>query len=589
LLSAPIILNIIVFATYIKTSGEDLDAATAFTTVALFGILRFPFAFMPMGLLQYIQSKIALNRILNYLLLPDLPSYVKIGADAETRPWIEGEGGFELVEDGKEYEVLIRESSFRWVSGERKAAAEKGKGEEKKAGDAAVTPAGDGDDRPDRDVAVAGFEDVTLEDVEISDVATSAPKDYTILHDINLNIEKGKLYGVVGAVGSGKSSLLQAILGEMDPVTSASAVSMPGKNSGNSVGYAAYCAQTPWVVNDTLRGNVLFGRPFDEDRYQQTLTACALADDIAVLPAGDLTEIGEKGINLSGGQKARVSLARALYHPDSQLMLLDDPLSAVDSHVGEHLFDSAIAGSICAGKTRLLVTHHVHFLPRCDAVVVMEEGRVKHFGTYDELVGSGVDFAGAVKFEEAEEPGGNRERASSVSSVESAESDRGDKGGSFGGEDPEKKADGTFTSKEKTEGANMTTKEERSEGAVSAEAYWRYARSGGIWLAIGTFGTQAVARATELGGMFWLAKWTEDSVVAELSDDPFTATKTGWYFNIYATFGVAGIACLTVRSLCMAVHRLRASRTIHEGLTKSIMRAPVSYFDVTPTGRILNR
>ncbi|KAI2506990.1 ABC transporter [Fragilaria crotonensis] len=121
-----------------------------------------------------------------------------------------------------------------------------------------------------------------------------------------------------------------------------------------------------------------------------------LADDLAALPAGDFTEIGERGINLSGGQKARVSLARALYSTDTKVLMMDDPLSAVDAHVGEHLFAKAIAGDIAKGITRVLVTHHVHFLSRCDKVIVMEKGRIAHEGTYDDLVAQGVDFQGAV-------------------------------------------------------------------------------------------------------------------------------------------------------------------------------------------------
>merc|ERR1712087_202015 len=130
--------------------------------------------------------------------------------------------------------------------------------------------------------------------------------------------------------------------------------------------------------------------------------ACALADDLNILPAGDMTEIGERGINLSGGQKARVSLARALYSVDCKVLLLDDPLSAVDSHVGEHLFDEAITGNMSYGLTRVLVTHHVHFLPRCDYVVVLEDGKIKHQGTYDELLSQGVEFKGMDESDDSE-------------------------------------------------------------------------------------------------------------------------------------------------------------------------------------------
>ena len=149
-------------------------------------------------------------------------------------------------------------------------------------------------------------------------------------------------------------------------------------------------------MNDTLRGNILFGRRCNKERYEKVIEACALLDDLAVLPAGDKTEIGEKGINLSGGQKARVSLARAMYSEETKLLLLDDPLSAVDAHVGEHLFRRAITGEVSAGTTRLFVTHHVHFLPRCDKVIVLEGGRIKHYGKYSDLIDLGVDFAGSV-------------------------------------------------------------------------------------------------------------------------------------------------------------------------------------------------
>eukprot|EP00957_Ditylum_brightwellii_P189325 14410178-Ditylum_brightwellii.AAC.1 len=160
--------------------------------------------------------------------------------------------------------------------------------------------------------------------------------------------------------------------------------------------FTAYCAQNPWVINDTLRGNILFGRDYNQERYEKVIEACALKSDFEVLPAGDMTEIGERGINLSGGQKARVSLARSMYSEHTKVLLLDDPLSAVDAHVGEHLFSQAIRGNLSKGKTRVLVTHHVHFLARCDTVIVLDEGKIKHHGTYEDLVGQGVDFAGAI-------------------------------------------------------------------------------------------------------------------------------------------------------------------------------------------------
>ncbi|XP_063601958.1 ATP-binding cassette sub-family C member 3-like [Penaeus indicus] len=206
------------------------------------------------------------------------------------------------------------------------------------------------------------------------------------LEDINLEIGHKKLVAVVGSVGAGKSSLISALLGEMKKVE--------GKVVVN--GRMAYVSQQAWLQNATLRENIVWGQPFDETRYQKVVKACALQPDLDMLPGGDMTEIGEKGINLSGGQKQRVSLARAVYS-DTDIVLLDDPLSAVDAHVGRFIFDNVIGPQgILRGKTRLLVTHSVTFLPSVDEVVVMMDGRVVEKGSYLDLVAKQGDFANFV-------------------------------------------------------------------------------------------------------------------------------------------------------------------------------------------------
>ncbi|XP_069971116.1 ATP-binding cassette sub-family C member 3 [Penaeus vannamei] len=206
------------------------------------------------------------------------------------------------------------------------------------------------------------------------------------LEDINLEIGHKKLVAVVGSVGAGKSSLISALLGEMKKVE--------GKVVVN--GRMAYVSQQAWLQNATLRDNILWGQPFDETRYKKVVKACALQPDLDMLPGGDMTEIGEKGINLSGGQKQRVSLARAVYS-DTDIVLLDDPLSAVDAHVGRFIFDNVIGPQgILRGKTRLLVTHSVTFLPSVDEVVVMRDGRVVERGSYPDLVAKQGDFANFV-------------------------------------------------------------------------------------------------------------------------------------------------------------------------------------------------
>lgn len=197
-----------------------------------------------------------------------------------------------------------------------------------------------------------------------------------VLKNINMEVKQNTLCAIVGPVGSGKSSVIQAFLGEMD------------KLSGmvNTVGSIAYVPQQAWIQNATLRDNILFGKAYDRKRYNRVLHACALQTDIEILSAGDLTEIGEKGINLSGGQKQRVSLARAVYS-DADLYFLDDPLSAVDPHVGKHIFEEVIGpNGLLAQKVRVLVTHGITFLPQVDNIYVIKSGEISESGTYQELL-----------------------------------------------------------------------------------------------------------------------------------------------------------------------------------------------------------
>ncbi|GFN99336.1 multidrug resistance-associated protein 1 [Plakobranchus ocellatus] len=207
------------------------------------------------------------------------------------------------------------------------------------------------------------------------------------LSDIKVKIQEGKLVAVVGQVGAGKSSLISAMLGEMEKLKGTVTV----KSS------IAYVPQQAWIQNATLRDNVLFGSDYNERMYEKVIEGCALTSDLDILPGGDMTEIGEKGINLSGGQKQRVSLARAVYN-DADIYLLDDPLSAVDSHVGKHIFDKIISHKgMLKRKTRILVTHGVHWLPQVDHILVMTNGKISESGSYEELLSHDGPFAQFLK------------------------------------------------------------------------------------------------------------------------------------------------------------------------------------------------
>lgn len=575
LLSAPIIQPILVFLTYIKIEDkEPLTAAKAFTTVALFNIMRFPFAFMPMGLLQLVQSRISLRRLARYLQLPELENYVV----AKPHPDVDFDHP-----GRKPGSVTINGGSFAWTDPKKKVGPiddseekkrrriEKKKSKGRKSGGSIASS--HGNMQSTHSVAA---------DVE------KGPDSHHTLRDISCTIEAGSIVAIVGTVGCGKSSFLSSILGEMEPIGD-SKVYIPrsGEDKG-STNFVSYCAQTPWVVNDTLRGNILFGRKYKEERYDMVVEACALLDDLAVLPAGDMTEIGEKGINLSGGQKARVSLARALYSDDTKVLLMDDPLSAVDAHVGEHLFRRAVNGEVSKGMTRLLVTHHVHFLPYCDAVVVLENGRIKHYGKYQDLVDQGVDFVGAVDVTKGDADVANNDKTPGHASKEkSSTSALTNKDGI----DKKSTEHDDFKAKAvmKKRGKSLVQKEERETGSVAGSSYIHYARAGGLIAFLSMFIIQGVGRASEILASFWLAYWAGKNEEAAMTGSPLTAEETAWYLNIYAAFGMLGVLGLTVRSILMAVHRLSASTKMHAGLLERILRAPVAFFDVTPTGRILNR
>lgn len=208
--------------------------------------------------------------------------------------------------------------------------------------------------------------------LSISNGTFSWGGEQSTLRNISMKVKKEKLTAIVGQVGSGKTSLISALLGEMEKLT----------GDVNVDGSLAYVSQQAWIQNATLKENIIFGRTLNNELYEKVINACALAQDLAMLPGGDQTEIGEKGINLSGGQKQRVALARAVYS-QADVYLFDDPLSAVDSHVGKHIFDNVLGESgMLKGKTRLLVTHAVVFLPKVDEIYVMVNGEITESGSY---------------------------------------------------------------------------------------------------------------------------------------------------------------------------------------------------------------
>ncbi|KRF85619.1 multidrug resistance-associated protein 1 isoform X9 [Drosophila virilis] len=429
-------------------------------------------------------------------------------------------------------------------------------------------------------------------------------EDEMTLKNINMQVPKNNLVAIVGTVGSGKSSVIQALLGEMEKIS----------GTVNTVGKMAYVPQQAWIQNATVRDNILFGKPYDRKRYNKVIDACALRTDIEILSAGDLTEVGEKGINLSGGQKQRISLARAVYH-NADLYLLDDPLSAVDSHVGKHIFEEVIGPKgMLAKKTRVLVTHGITFLPQTDKIYVMKMGEISENGTYAELLKNRGAFADFLmqhlqEGEEEEEELNQIKRQLSQTdpalvapfekaillarteslsdsiSVTSADSlmggslrRRGKRQDSY---DSNASA-ASLKKKQEVEGKLIET-EKSQTGGVDFAVYKHYIKSVGIFLSVATLVLNFVFQAFQIGSNLWLTQWSNDKAVEH------DTGLRNMYLGVYGAFGFGQGILSVVKFVVPTIGGLRAAQLLHAFLLHRVAAAPLKFFDTTPVGRIISR
>ncbi|XP_063224666.1 ATP-binding cassette sub-family C member 4-like isoform X2 [Bacillus rossius redtenbacheri] len=406
------------------------------------------------------------------------------------------------------------------------------------------------------------------------------------LSDMDLHIARGQLVVVIGRVGSGKSSLLQALMGEL-----------PSRSQQlQVVGTLSYASQDPWVFPASLRQNVLFSRPHDQERYSAVLRACALQPDVRQLPWGDSTPVGARGVSLSGGQKARLNLARAAYS-EADIYLLDDPLSAVDASVGRQLFHECIL-TFLKGKTRVLVTHQLQYLEEADHVVLMNNGRIELQGSYQTLCDSGVDFGRMVGTDKHDEPqvspGGDQSEKQSARRPSHLAIKAGP-------EAVDEDCDGP----PRPPGAPGDTREDSSRGKVVGSVWLQYLKSGlGWWgvlvLASGFLMLQMALSACD----YWVAYWVmveetrlRDSY--ELST-PGNSTQSARLelatllsgdncTRVYIALIASVLLLLFVRSATFVATSLRNAAAMHDAMFRSIMHARIRFFDVNPPGRIINR
>ncbi|XP_054164141.1 multidrug resistance-associated protein 1-like [Oppia nitens] len=428
-----------------------------------------------------------------------------------------------------------------------------------------------------------------------------------LLKDLSLFVKPKQLVAIVGQVGAGKSSLLSAILGEMEILKGTVGVS----------GKIAYVSQEAWIQNKTIKQNILFNETVNERFYNKVLESCDLTNDLKVLMAGDMTEIGEKGINLSGGQKQRVSLARALYS-NADIYLLDDPLSAVDTHVGRHLFNKAIGPKgMLKNKIRILVTHRISILPQVDQIVVLKNGTISECGTFDELIAKNGYFAEFITEYLMQESDSDPENEDKTvikklkqqmqplidSSIE--ESIRQSISGSTNSLNNTRRLitrksssilsvkSSKYGKQEESIQINSKSKigclidnEKAETGSVKLQVYKNYIKLIGYAFSAVIIISSIISNVSQVLAGLWLNEWSNDA----LNSSNYNNTNLrNIRLGVYAGIGILDAVFNLIANISVSLGCINASKLLHNIMLKRIIKAPMHFFDTTPNGRIMNR
>ncbi|KAJ3098524.1 hypothetical protein HDU97_003943 [Phlyctochytrium planicorne] len=603
--------NVATFAFYTLVAGHRLTPETAFTGVVLLNIVAELMGVLPYEIMSILQARVSYERINTFLGEQELDRFASADESAES-----------LTSTAPIGFVKARFSYFSSVP---------------KNGDAAETAAA---------APVEGTDTESLGGDTIASSGKSSSSSATngfSLKDVDVQFKIGGLNVVCGATGSGKTSICLALLGELKRLGGGAYLNdpaLPGPFTSTSVGEptgVAYVAQTSWLLNATIRDNITMGAEFNLERYKAVLEACALIRDLETLDGGDLTEIGEKGVNVSGGQKQRISLARAVYS-NASVLILDDPLSAVDAPTARHLVANAILGPLTKGRTVILVSHAVSLvLPVADYVIVMNGGEVI-------AQGSAADVAANPAVADITE----RTVSSSQLDLTIGE-EAGAKGKGKGKDKDESKGTAIADASKATK---IVEKEEKAAGDVKWSIYVYYLRfAGGFPYIFAIFATLCVIYIISFLSDNWIRQWSDKkpdvngtefaamvntftplavssgaslltsnaagygtgwSAVykATIMSNPLTAVLFGWesnpmkvstatteplnqsdrsYVFYYAMFAIAIMFMHDVFNVVFEIGSILASYRIHNMLLKSVLGAPLRFFEVTPLGRILNR
>lgn len=516
--SLPVAVSLFTFALFVW-AGNDLTPAKAFTSISLYSVLRMPLVLLPQTIASLAQTAVSIKRIQVFLGAKELEP-------APIIPSVTGRS-----------DISIKDANFSWLDTRDK----------KPALGAAAAPRGPSAAAP------PARKEKSLNTKELASVETPIRRSSTDadaqqpfrINDVNIEVKQGELVAVVGSTGCGKSSLISAIMGDMNKT--AGEVTLKGK--------IAYVPQQSWIFNATIRNNITFGASFDETRYKKAVDVAGMTRDMTLFPSRDLTEIGERGVNLSGGQKQRVALARAAYS-GADVYLFDDPLSALDAHVGHEVFEKLIMKHL-KDKTRILVTNQLQFVPQCDKVIMIQDGAIQAFGTYDEVKAKSPELAQMMK------------------GIENSQEGASELGGK---PDPEAKPEAGKA--KSAEQGKLVVEEERVRGTIEWVTIKRYLEAttslpAVMWAVISYVLTE-VART---GSSFWLTVWTEDSIHKQV----------GFYLGVYAAISVSQGLFTLISRLLVAYCGVQAGRTLHNKMLSALLLAPMSFFHTTPLGRITNR
>ncbi|WWC63484.1 uncharacterized protein I303_106087 [Kwoniella dejecticola CBS 10117] len=581
-MSLPTLAAILSFITYSATSHQ-LQAAKIFTVITLFQLMRMPLMMWPMTLSAVADAINALGRLEAVFDAELITENLRIDRSQEEAVVVEHASFTWDAAPVEDDDGMMKKLQGRYgktlggPSGPRNQAGNAGKQKSSKTGDkskkkkrmfwnkktkkitavdeieAEMASGGPHDAEASKQAVGQGapFEVPAINEKNEQEEHSPEEKIFKV-QNIDLAIPKGSLTAIVGAIGSGKSSLLQGLMGEMRKTE--------GKVTFS--GSTSLCAQTPWIQNATVRENILFGQPWNEERYWAAIRDACLEPDLELLEDGDGTEIGEKGINLSGGQKQRVNIARAIYF-NADIIALDDPLSALDAGVGKALFFNAIIGALNS-KTRILVTHALHFLPYVDNIIMMEDGHIGEMGTFNELKARDGAFARLIR-----EFGNEEQHDEAIETEEQAMNSSG----------PKHTYDRARMVAKGTAHTLMQA-EERNTGALKKGTYWDYLKAGnGMVMLPILLVAISFAQATYVITSYWLVWWQEYK----------WNYGNGFYMGIYAGLGIMTAITMFFQGFSNALINYFASVKIHKNAITRVMFAPQSFFDTTPLGRIMNR